>query len=108
MSGGSYDYLCHAYSVNGVGGLAEHRSQLEAMAERLSGLGYAEDAARETCALLAALRHIENMLHITANRLEPVWRAVEWWDSCDSSEDQVKGALEKYRQKTLGRVMPES
>jgi hypothetical protein len=29
--------------------------------------------------------------------LADVWKAVEWWDSCDSGEDAVEEALKKYR-----------
>jgi Holliday junction resolvasome RuvABC DNA-binding subunit len=70
MSGGSYNYLCHSWDLDD---LDKHESDLEDMADRLAALGYAQDAARETQALL------------------------EWWDSNDWSEDQVKEALAKYR-----------
>ena len=44
MSGGSYDYLFAA----GGAGLVGRDHDLERMADRLAGLGYAEAAARES------------------------------------------------------------
>lgn len=82
MSGGAYDYLY--WKVPELGG---HRGQLEAMAERLEGLPYAADAAAATRRILAAVNN---------EALANVWRAVEWWDSGDYGEDQVREALAKY------------
>ena len=93
MSGGSYNYLCHKNPEELVGG----QSCVDEMAERLSGLGYAGDAARETYELLLLIRQFETRAGLISERLYAVWRAVEWWDSCDSSEGVVKTELEKYR-----------
>jgi hypothetical protein len=83
MSGGSYDYLhFHAPELGG------HRGQLEAMAERLEELPYAGGVA-------AATRHILAVLGDEA--LANVWRAVEWWDSGDYGEDQVRDAVAKHK-----------
>ncbi|MCW2720703.1 hypothetical protein [Pseudonocardia sp.] len=88
MSGGSYNYLyCH------VRGLEEQRGDLESMVDRLAGLGYATEAA-------AASRHVLDLLdqaEAAAQKLEDVWRAVEWWDSGDSSEESVREVAAKYR-----------
>jgi len=84
MSGGSYDYLYfHAAELGG------HRGQLEAMAERLEGLPYAAEAAAATRRILVALGD---------EPLASVWRAVEWWDSGDYGEDQVRAAVYNYRE----------
>jgi hypothetical protein len=93
MSGGSYHYLCHKDGHE----IVDIPVSLSAMAERLAGLGYAEDAARETEELLLILRQCEVRIQARIDRLRAVWRAVEWWDSCDSGEDGVKAALEAYR-----------
>lgn len=97
MSGGSYDYLCHKES----GELFEYSNEanLERMAQRLAGLGYAEDAARETEELLLLVRQSRMRLQVRMERLAGLWRAVEWWDSCDSGEDGVKHALDNYRER---------
>lgn len=94
MSGGSYDYLCYRDSLRDLAGEVD---QLERMRDRLIGLGYAEDAAAETEDVLAILRQTEVRVAVRAKRLHDVWHAVEWWDSCDYGEDQVKQALEDYR-----------
>lgn len=94
MSGGSFNYLCHTWDLND---LVEKRGSLEAMATELSGLGYAQDAARETEELLVMLRQWEVRAGVRIERLREVWKAVEWWRSCDYGEDQVREALAEYR-----------
>jgi len=86
MSGGSYDYLY--FNAPEMGG---HRGQLEAMAERLDQLPYAKEAAAATRRILLALDD---------EALAEVWHAVEWWDSGDYGEDQVRSATSKYAEKT--------
>lgn len=94
MSGGSYNYLCRAEDLEDLIGKAYY---LEQMATRLTGLGYAEDAARETEELLVMLRQWQVRAEVRIRRLEGVWKAIEWWDSCDYSEAQVREALAEYR-----------
>ena len=52
---------------------------------------------KETEELIIILRQFQNRVNARLERLSPVWRAVEWWDSCDTSEDGVKKALSEYR-----------
>ena len=94
MSGGSYNYLCTAMDLED---LHSRRHDLDDMAKRLAGLGYAQDAARETEELLLLLRQWETRAEVRLRRLTDVWKAVEWWDSNDSSETRVHEALAKYR-----------
>lgn len=96
MSGGSYGYLA-SLDMSELVERASKDGDIQQMADRLAGLGYASDAARETEELLLTLRQMENRINAMKNRLALVWRAVEWWDSCDCSEDDVKAALERYR-----------
>jgi len=93
MSGGSYDYLCFKQADD----LFQMEEKLQAMADRLAALGYAEDAAKETTSVLLQVRQARVRLQARIERLQHVWRAVEWWDSGDTSEDAVKEALEDYR-----------
>lgn len=97
MSGGSYEYLCFKTDDDFVpyidGGLAR-------MADRLIRLGYAQDAAAETLSLIADLNAARIRADVARRRLNEVWRAIEWWDSCDSGEDAVRDALTKYRSTT--------
>lgn len=94
MSGGSFNYLCHVY---GVDELMNKRCDLRDMADSLAALGYAKDAAVETTALLSRLNQIDVQVEVAVNRLRPVWKALEWWHSCDSGEEQFRSALAKYR-----------
>lgn len=91
MSGGAYDYL-YLKDFDLV-----NRLELERMAVRLAGLGYAPDAAQETFTALYELRAAEARWEAHVQRLGPVWKAVEWWDSCDRTEEGVKEELAKMR-----------
>lgn len=94
MSGGSYSYLCFK---EGSDLMAAH-ADIESMFSRLIELDYADDAARETLELLQIVKQYEVRIAVIKTRLEPVWKAVEWWDSADIGEDRVKEALEVYRE----------
>lgn len=94
MSGGSYNYL---YTAQDLEDLRSRRYDLEEMAARLAGLGYAQDAARETEELLLLYRQWETRASVRMRRLADVWHAVEWWDSNDSGEGEVRQALANYR-----------
>lgn len=93
MSGGSYNYLCFKDTSE----ILSNQDDLERMVERLAELGYAEDAAREADELLLMIRQFVIRCDVRLKRLNPIFKAVEWWDSCDWSEDSVKQALDKYR-----------
>jgi hypothetical protein len=84
MSGGSYDYLYWQ-----VGELGGRREELERMAVRLEGLPFAAAAA------VATRRILES---ISDEKLAEVWRAVEWWDSGDYGESQVRQAVAEYEE----------
>jgi hypothetical protein len=103
MSGGSYNYLCSAMDLED---LLTKRHDLDEMSTRLASLGYAQDAARETEELLLLLRQWEIRAETRLRRLTDVWKAVEWWDSNDSSETRVHEALAKYRGDTDGTPPP--
>jgi hypothetical protein len=96
MSGGSYNYL-GLICYDDLGELLAKEGDLRDMADRLAGLGYAEDAARETEELLTMLRQWKTRAEVRVRRLNDVWHAVEWWDSADWGEDRVREALAKYR-----------
>jgi hypothetical protein len=94
VSGGSFNYLCHTWDLDDLVG---KQMDLEAMAQALAALGYAKDAARETEELLVLLRQWEVQATVRVERLREVWKAMEWWQSCDYSEDTFKEALAEYR-----------
>ncbi|MEA5366074.1 hypothetical protein VA596_41560 [Amycolatopsis sp., V23-08] len=91
MSGGSYNYL-HCKDPSEIRGALD---DLQRMAERLTGLGYAPRAAAATERLLAVLRDDDPVSDAIAD-LADVWHAVEWTDSCDWSEDQLRAEVERY------------
>lgn len=88
MSGGSYNYLCYQ-----TDDLTRHRSDLQQMAERLGGLDWATGAAAATRNVIRLLDQAE----AAAEKLGDVWKAVEWWDSADWGEDQVREAVAAYQ-----------
>lgn len=94
MSGGSYDYLFQAFDLDD---LLKKQYQLSEMADRLASFGYARDASLETHELLIILRQFEARTAVRLARLARVWKAVEWLDSGDGSEDAVREALASYR-----------
>lgn len=102
MSGGSYSYLyCKSFDQ-----LVDDDCELEEMANRLAGLGYAEDAARETKDMLLLIRRTKKEFEDKMLRLADVWQAIEWWDSGDWGEDQAKEALAKYRAERAQDIAP--
>jgi hypothetical protein len=101
MSGGSYSYLHRALWLDLM---VKQLDDLEEMAERLEGLGYAADTAWETRQLLLTLRSASALTDVTTQRMFEVWKAVEWWDSGDWGEDSVVDALTAYRER--GHVPP--
>lgn len=92
MSGGSYDYLF----VKELDELINN-SNLERMRDRLIELGIS-DAATDTERIMQAIEAFREVEPIR-NRLESVWKAVEWVDSLAWSEEEIDKAVDKYRQK---------
>lgn len=95
MSGGSYDYASLADHLDDV--LAK-RQGIDQLADRLASLDESEfpgarAAAVLTQQLLGQLRVWEAYVESQTRLLGGVWKAVEWWDSCDWGPDQVREAL---------------
>ncbi len=86
MSGGSYNYLCF-YTDD----LHSRGPELDAMHQRLESSGYRE-AARATREVIRSLEITRRM----AEALADVWQAVEWADSSDWSEDQVREVIARF------------
>lgn len=94
MSGGSFNYLCHKDASDLLQGSL---CDAEDMVDALAALGYAPDAAQETAALIAEVRAADARINAKLDRLQGVWRAMEWWRSCDSDEAALRAALAEYR-----------
>jgi hypothetical protein len=93
MSGGSYNYLY----IKDARELHDATNDLEAIRDRLAGLGYADDAAQAVTDILDSIREFEKTIDAKMVRLRDVLRSVEWWDSADSGEDAVRDALDQFR-----------
>ena len=93
MSGGSFNYVSLADEYD----LWEKSSDLQAMADFLSSLPGAEDAAAETEDLIRIMRQARVRVGVIVKRMRPVWQSAEWWQSGDYIEDQFREALAEYR-----------
>ncbi len=94
MSGGSWDYLYW----KGPDELVSSTESLQKMADRLTELDYAHDAASETQELVLIIKQFRNRAGAMRRRLSNVWQAVEWLDSGDWEEGAVKDRLTHYRE----------
>lgn len=88
MSGGSYNYL----GVRARSGLITVPYTLEDMQERLHKLPYAIRSAWHTTQVISLIGDANRQ----AEMLADVWHAVEWRDSGDWSEDDMREEIEKY------------
>jgi hypothetical protein len=110
MSGGSFNYLCHREADE----LLVRQQDIRDMVDFLNQMIYsarktgkapetwllqAEKAKRETLELLLFIEQVEKRLNGYLDRLSPVWKAIEWWQSGDWSKDQFEEALKEYENK---------
>jgi hypothetical protein len=86
VSGGSFDYLCY----QGLQELAENIELLEEMAEVLEEEGSTQ-AAKDTLKIIEQIKGLD-----VPEPLRNVWRAVEWWKSCDWGKEQAMEVIAKY------------
>ena len=100
MSGGHFDYI-HAKEPSD---LVHMLPQLAALVAHLSSVGYAEDVAIETAELLVSLKQEDARIKAKIERLAPVWKALDYWICCDSSEEDFKKALAVLRGATTTAV----
>jgi hypothetical protein len=96
MSGGSYNYF---YMIDALEDLVSRKYDLEEVGKDLSELEYAQDVARETQDLFSLVRQWEDQANDRIARLKDVWKALEYWRSNDSTEEDLKKELSKYREK---------
>ena len=93
MSGGSYDYLfcTDAFEIH------NKIDELNKMRDRLTELGYL-DAAKETESVILMLNSFEVRINARIERLNAIWKAVEWFDSSDWGIDDIENEINKYRE----------
>lgn len=98
MSGGSFDYLY----IKDAHRVVDSESDVQQMYDWLKDHGYA-DAMLHTGLVLQAIQLLDQRI----DRMRDVWQAVEWCCSSDWGEDQVKEAIDKWRDSLLAST-PES
>ena len=70
------------------------------MRESLIKYGY-EDIAKDTQRLIEYIKSAKCTIGTLKEILEPVFHAVEWYESADYSKETMIEILEKYRRKEL-------
>lgn len=103
MSGGSFNYLARQYDVDGAAGvIAARQGDLLRMAHALESL--CPEAAEETRVFVSGgtvgqrCRSLVDAADRHAQRLAPLWHAVEWFYSSDYGQDRVDEAVAAYRE----------
>lgn len=91
MSGGSFNYLCDAGNLEE---LARKADDLTDMGRALFEYAPDHPATARTVALVKLISETR-----IDNSLRDVWEAMEWWKSCDWSEDDLKNALAEFEVK---------
>jgi hypothetical protein len=94
MSGGSFNYLFIKDDADLFN--RSNLLEMENMATRLLELGF-EDAAKETLNLKYTIQQSLIRTQVLKDRLGDVWKAVEWYDSGDSSLEKVELKIKQYR-----------
>ena len=94
MSGGSFDYLTYKDPSE----LVDRTDQLQHMAETLQAEFPNSRAAEDTAVLLECVRAYSRELYRGPmdDLRDKVWKAIEWWKSCDYSRDQAAEVVAKY------------
>ena len=97
MSGGSYNYICYKDWDD----VLRAEAQVDQMIIRLIQLEkqeypnagqIAHDTKRAFDDMRFALKEFKNQLHY----LQPMWKVVEWRDSGDIGDDDLRDGLEQY------------
>lgn len=96
MSGGSFSYLCYKETSELFGCV----SDLDSMREALIKYGY-EDIAKDTQRLIEYIKSARCVISSLKELLEPVFHAVEWYESGDYGKETMIEILEEYRKKEL-------
>lgn len=91
MSGGSYNFLCDRMNASDCAPLLHDLRRMRRQLETYGECG--RDARQDFDFLIACLDMASHM----ARRLSNIAHDVEWHESCDYSEDQVRQALMAYR-----------
>lgn len=94
MSGGSFNYLCYKQ----IEDLFTNVDDLEDMQKALIKYGY-EDIAEDTQRLIEYIKSAKCTIGVLKDMLQPVFHAVEWYESADYGKETMIEVLEEYRRK---------
>ena len=92
MSGGSYNYLCFEQFPEVI----ERTEDMNKIQFRLRQLG-AHGIADDVDELIKYCREAKETIEPLFERLYGVFHAIEWFDSGDIGEDDVKEEFKRYR-----------
>ena len=105
MSGGSYNYL---FTKESLFELMENITDLEDMNKRLKQLKNNELVSKATQELLDEVGKLKQFIDDYEKKNQPkilelseVWKAVEFCDSGDYSQEKVQQAIKEYSQKII-------
>lgn len=97
MSGGSYNYLCYAQTLEDLLDPQHNRlGDLYGMTNSLRQRGLT-DAVEEAELILQAVETARMRVNIRLQRLTGLFKAVEWNESGDSGPERVAEAYENYK-----------
>lgn len=92
MSGGSLNYLCS----QGPDELLNRREDLESARDWLIGYD-AADVAQVITDIIALAAQYRDAVETKMEAVYSVLHELEWWRSCDHSEEDFRRALADYR-----------
>ena len=92
MSGGSLNYLCY----KGPAQLFDSIADMVYAEQLLLAEGY-KDIAKDVRRLIEYVLTAENRIQVLRDKLEPVFHAIEWYESSDYSKSTMLKELNKYR-----------
>lgn len=95
MSGGSFNYLCYKDNEDLLS--SSVLEDLASMVEALYVEGF-DVEARETQCVIGRIEYIKQVIEgIGSDEIRKVWKAMEWFRSCDWSKSMVVRASQEFR-----------
>lgn len=94
MSGGAFNYVCFRETIE----LIERKSELYEIIDSLVQYGY-EDLAEDVKELIQRINKLKekvNDVERYRETLEPILKAVEWYESGDYGKDTMIKVFEEY------------
>lgn len=105
MSGGYYEYV-QSYGIDDILFDSDRHHLIARVADDLAdaGEGDAANATRAALARIRQLRQAADEINGELNDLYGIWKALDWWKSGDSGEENLHEAVQAWRDKLAGEV----